>query len=459
MALVALSSAAPCQRPDTVRLSVDDAVRRVLTQSDEIRIARTQVDITDAQVTTARAASLPTARVSGNYSQTVLNARAAIVSSLFGQSYNYTSNINISQPIFQGGRIWAGMRAANDTRGASQLTLAETKARLSVDAQRDYLGALLARELVDIQERNAALADQRLTQVEQLEKAGRASRYDVLKARVDRANLEPGLQQARSDRELADIALRQLLNLPNEAPIELTVELDTAALRPAVQSVAADSDRTVVRPAVRAATLSLDARREAVRVARADFLPTVSVFFQTGYTALPSSPGFPTVWGHTSEAACPPGSTAGKVCQNNGWYPDRSFGVQVQWFVFDGLKTKGNLDLASSNERLARTQLDLQKETVAVELARAEAEFTRAETTFDAQHQNADEAEEAYRIAALRFERGLGTQLEVNDAQASLFTARVNAARASIDYYLAAAELARARGHDIPLPPTRPASR
>ena len=69
------------------------------------------------------------------------------------------------------------------------------------------------------------------------------------------------------------------------------------------------------------------------------------------------------------------------------------------------------------------------------------------------------EADEAFRIASLRFERGLATQLEVSDAQLLLLTARTNAARATIDYYLAAAELARARGVDVPLPPTRPATR
>jgi outer membrane protein TolC len=94
-----------------------------------------------------------------------------------------------------------------------------------------------------------------------------------------------------------------------------------------------------------------------------------------------------------------------------------------------------------------------------VEVARAQAEFARAEATYDAQQQNTVEADEAYRIAALRFERGLGTQLEVNDAQFSLLTARVNAARATIDYYLAAAELARSHGRPIPPPPTRLATR
>ena len=454
-----MAAAAGAQRADTVRLAIGDVVAKAIRESDEARLAEWQIDQTEATFTQARAAALPTLRFSGQYTQVTKNARAAIVSSLFGQSHTYTTNFNLSQPLFQGGRLFAATRAASDLRGAARQNLVETRSRLSVDAQVLYLESVLARELVKIQESNVFLAESRLAQVQQLEKAGRASRYDLLKARVVRANLEPFLQQARSNRELADIELRQLLNLPSDAPLVLTTELDTAALRVAVRAIVADSGRSVLRPAVRAAEMTLDARREGVRVARADFLPTISAFFQTGFTALPSSSGFPTRWGNTSPTNCPIGSNPNQSCQNNGWYPDRSFGLQVQWFLFDGLRAKGSVDLASANERIARTQLDLQRETVAAEVERANAEFVRAEATFEAQGQNAAEADETYRIAELRFERGLGTQIEVTDAQLALTIARVNAARANIDYYLAAAELARARGNPVPLPPTRSASR
>jgi outer membrane protein TolC len=117
------------------------------------------------------------------------------------------------------------------------------------------------------------------------------------------------------------------------------------------------------------------------------------------------------------------------------------------------------VDLAQAQERVARTQLEQERETVAAEQARASAEFARAEATYEGLRQNSEEAEEAFRIASLRFERGLGTQLEVTDAQLALLTARSNAARGTVDYYLAAAELARARGATVPLPPTRPISR
>ena len=450
-------TAGSAQRADTIRLSVSDALTRVLRESDEIRIGQAQLEVTSAQVTQARASGLPALNLRGSYTQQTRNARAAIVSAgIFGQNYTYTTTLALTQPIFQGGRIFAGMRAAAEAREASRQNLAETRARLTLNAQTAYLDAILARELVIIQEENAKLADARLLQVQQLEKAGRASRYDLLKARVDRANLEPVLLQARSNTALADIELKQLLNYPSEAVLVLVNELDTAALRASVASIVSSiGSGPPSRASVRAAEATLDVRREGVRVARADFMPTVSAFFNNGYTALPASSGFPTVWGQTSAANCPAGSDPGRVCQNNGWYPDRSFGLQMAWPIFDGLRTKGAVDLASAQERVARAQLEQARELVTVEVARAQAEFTRADAVFNTLQQNTAEADEAYRIAALRFERGLGTQLEVNDAQFALLTARVNAARATIDYYLAAAELARSHGREVPPPPVR----
>ncbi len=455
--LVAASASARAQSPDTLRLSIEDAVTRALREGDESRLAALQIDVADAQVTTARASGLPQARLSGAYSQVLRNARAEIVGQIFNQKYNYSSNINLSQTIFQGGRIFAGARAAGDVRGAAKQTLAEVRAQIAVDIQRAYLQAVLSRELENIQARNIELAQSRITLVEQLQSAGRASRYDVLRARVERTNLEPNLLQARATRELAAIEVRRLLNIPENRPLVFTSELDTAALRTIVHRIGADSSSDPVRPSERAAQYTVDARKEGIRVARADLMPTVSMFFQTGYSALPTLNGFPFKLGDRSSSYCPSGSAPTLVCQNNGWFADRNFGVNVSWPLFDGLRAKGNIDLAQAQEKVAQLQLKQQRELIGVERARARAEFGRAESAFEAQRQNVQEADEAFRIATLRFERGLATQLEVSDAQLLLLTARTNAARATVDYYLAAAELARARGVEIPLPPTRPA--
>jgi HAE1 family hydrophobic/amphiphilic exporter-1 len=466
-ALVSCALEAPAQArdirsaptSDTLRLSIEEAVTRAVRQSDETRLAAAQLDVTEAQITTARAAGLPQLRLNSSYTQVIENARANIVGQVFAQAFTYNTNANLSQTFFQGGRIFAGTRAAADVRRAARFDQAEVRAQVSVDIQRAYFQALLNDRLYEIQVRNVALADERLKQVERLESGGRAARYDVLRARVERTNLQPALIQAASDRDLAVLEVKRILNLRIDQPLVLTSALDPDGLQAFVIAVANDSSADPVRPSVRAAEAVVEARGEGVKVARADLLPTVSAFFQTGYLALPLNNGVPTVWGQRSNNFCQRNSPADttRLCQNSGWFADRNFGVQIQWPLFDGLRAKGNIDLAQAQRKVAEVQLSQEREQVQVERARARAEFARARAAYDAQRDNAREAEEAYRLAALRFERGLDTQLDASAVQLQLLVAQTNEARSVFDLYIAAANLARARGLPVPLPPTRPA--
>ena len=462
--LAALGAALPAraQAPrigatDSLPVSLPDAVTRALTVGDEARIADAQSEATHAQVTTARATALPQLRFTGGYTQTLENARAAIVGSVFGQNYNYNGNVNLSLPIFQGGRALGGIQAARRTQAASRFNVAETKSQVTVDVQRAYLNALAAEQLVAIQERNLQLSTERVAQAEQLEKAGRAARYDVLRVRVERTNLEPLAIQARNDRDIAYLQLKELLNLPLAQPIRLTthVGMDSTDVGAMLARLSADTVGGS-RASLRAAEEVAGARDAAIKVARADFLPTITVFVQTGYLALPTSPAFPTRLGEASNSLCPAGSSTTRICQNNGFFPDRSAGLQVSWPIFDGLRAKGNLDLAQANARIAELQLAQTRERVGVEVAQARAGAERAAALFTTQRANVGQAEEAFRLAQLRATRGLGTQLEVSDAQLALLTAQTNAVRATYDVYLAAAELDRALGRPIPIPGSTP---
>jgi outer membrane protein TolC len=453
VAAVTASSLEAQSAMDTLRLSIADAVAVALRNSDESRLAALGVTIAEAQLTQARATALPQVSLNGQYSQVVRNARAEIVGNIFGQAFNYSSNLSVTQPLFQGGRELYAWRGASRVRSAARLDVAETRAALEVDVQRLYLNALFAMQLASIQSNGLTLARSRVQQVEQLEAGGRAARYDVLRARVEAANLEPVALQAANDRAIAELELRRLLNIPVDRPVILTSALDATSAT-AVITVANEQglDARPDRALVQAAEFALAARRDAVGIARAEFLPTVSVFLRTGFLALPTSAGIPNAWGVTSADLCPPGSAPTRVCQNNGWFRDETFGVQVSWPLFAGFRAKGGLDLASAQARVAEVQLQQRREQVAVEVARAQAEFARARAAFEARRTNVSEATEAFQLASLRFERGIGTQLETSDAQLAFLTAQANEARAVYDLHLAFAELARAQGRPIPVP-------
>ena len=438
---------------DTVRLSLREAVDLGLRAGEEIGLSAAQALSAEAQYDLARASLLPQLRLNSSYTRTFESARSNAVSAVFNQPNTYNVNANFSQTLFQGGRLLATARAANALADAAALTAEERKALFTVEVQRAYLGALLAERLAELQQTNLQLASARLTQVQQFHNAGRAAQYDVLRAKVERANIEPLAIQARNDRDLAHLDLKRLLNIPVEQPLALTTALDPQA---AQAFVASYLDTTVVaeRPALRAAELLARSRRLAITAARAELMPTVTFFFQTGFQAFPPPGfGFPGTRGSLNAASCPAGSPDGRLCQNGGWFEDRNMGIQLSWPVFDGLRARSALELARAQTRIAELELRIEREQVAVEVARARAELRRARAVFDARRETAAEANEAFRLASLRFSRGLSTQLEVSDAQLALLTAESSEARATIDLFLATAELARALGRPIPMPP------
>ena len=443
---VAPGSVVVSAQADSVSLSLPDAVSRALRSGDEARAAAAQIDVTDAQVTIARAAGLPQLRINANQSHVYESARAAAVGQIFNQPNTYTANATLTQALFQGGRILAGAKAASRLRNASRYDQTEVLAQLSLDVQRAYLEALFAGTLASIQDTAYALAGERLAQVQQFEKAGRASRYDVLRAQVERANLQPGVIEARSQVELALVELRRLINAPATQPIRLTTRLDTADVQHWVAELKSYNGSSS-RAAVSSAELTADARHAGVSVARADLLPTVSVSGVFGGQAFPQN-GFPTQGGRIVTVDCAPGSDPGRVCtsQNGGWFRDKSLAFSIGLPLFDGLRAKGAIDLASAQARLADLTLAQTRERVASEAAASRAELDRAEALFSARGQTAAEASEAFKLATLRYTRGLATQLEVADAQLALTIARTNAARAVYDLYIAAAGYARALG-------------
>lgn len=440
------------QRKDTLRLTLQAAVAQALENSDEVRISQAQIGVADAQIVAARAASLPQARLTSAYTHAYENARAQAVGSVFNQPNTYNTSLNLSQSLFQGGRVVAARHVAENTRDASRLDARETRARVSVDAQRAYLLALYGQQLAGLQDTNLTLASARLAQIDQLERAGRAARYDVLRARVDRANIEPLSIQARSDRDIALLDLKRQLNIPLTQPIVLTSGIDPGWLRQAVTSLV-DTSAAPDRPSLRSAELTVRARENAITIARADYYPTFSLSLQSGYQAFPP-PGFgvPARFGTTDASFCAV-PAAGRNCQNGGWFSDRSIVATATWPLFDGFRTRGNVDLAKAQAQVAQLQLQQIREVVALDVARARSELSRALAVFEARRQNAAEAIEAFQLASLRFSTGLTTQLEVSDAQLSMLNAQSGAVRSVYDLYLATADLARALGQPVPTPP------
>jgi outer membrane protein len=430
---------------DTVRLSLSEAVSRAVALSEEVETARAQRSVASAQITQARAGALPQVSGSVVYNRTLASifdnirlgepaepepgedpAENPFAGLPFGQANTWIATLSIAQPLFTAGRVGTALAIARNVRAAADLEVEEAEAAIALQVRTAYFQTILADEMVGIARQAYALADATLAQVELFRQQGTAAEFDVLRARVERDNLQPAIIEAENARRLAELNLKQLINLPAEQPIETTTSLTP---------VVAEVDRALLaaalgrRPALRSLDQQVAAREGAVRIARANRLPSVDLSANFAYQAFPDQVApFDTDW-------------------RRDW--TLSFATSIP--IFDGLRTRGQIEEAQAELRLVRLQREQVRQGLELELEAALGEFDAVRAQMEARAATVMEAERTLELAELRFRSGLATQLDISNARLLLQQARVNEVQALFNYINALARLERTAGGEIPL--------
>jgi outer membrane protein TolC len=271
------------------------------------------------------------------------------------------------------------------------------------------------------------VADDHFQQVEAFYEAGTSSEFDLLRARVDRENREPAVVQAANGVELALLELKRLTNIPADQPVHLTTELE-------IDSVVIDegelSRLVSQRPILHAAEEAVAMREGAVKIYRAQRLPSVRLLGNMGFQAFPDN-------------MAPPGFKQ--------WREDWNVSVAVSWSPFDGFRTRGMIGEAQALLRQAHVEEAQLREGLEMEMKAALAEFRRSQAQLSVTEETVALAERTLELADVRFANGLSTQLEVSDAALLLDQARVNHVQAQHDYVKALAQLERTSGGQIQL--------
>ncbi|MFO7261508.1 MAG: TolC family protein [bacterium] len=457
-----------------IQLSLQDALSRALEQSEEVRLAKAQVDAARAQARSARSAALPQVNAQFGYTRTLrsvfqnvggftlpdslrfepdptlpleervkyledktpnaaLGALGGLFRNLpFGNEHTWVAGLSVSQPLFTGGRISSAISAAEAAADAASAALEEARAEIALDVKRAYYDALLASRSVEIVEMSTELAREHLEQVRLRLSAGRASELEALRAEVELENLMPQLVQARNQRDVAMLNLKRLINLPADAEIELTTELDaqtsTGTDLVAIKLPELDEAEDLLnrRAALRAAREQVTISEEQVDIARAAYLPTVALTGSLMRQAFPAgSFGFPA---------------------RNDWRDDWTVGFAVQLPLFQGFKRGADVDAAKAQLRQAELQLEQLREALRLQYRQAKSELERAQAQVAAASRTVEQAERVYELTELRYREGLATQLDVSNARLALQQARINQVQAYHAAYTALAQAERMLG-------------
>jgi outer membrane protein len=437
LALALVGAPAHAATPDTLRLTLDDAVKRALTFAPDARVARAAEQIAGGQVTEALAAALPQITGTVIYDRKFASAFQGLAGdtlfgpifkhSSFAAVHNWTAELTATQILWSGGRVGAGLAAARDARDAARATRDESLDDLALQVRASYLEAVYAHDVEAIAEDALAQANAHLGQVTLFRKQGSRSEYDLLQAQVDAANQEPQTVAARNAAEQSLLLLRRLLDLPLDRPLALLTPL--AFEDGKVPVLAAPSADGGARPALRGAEDMVRARREALRYEKAGRWPSLLA------SATVSHQAYPTDW----------------LPVRHDFVAGVDGSVKLQWPLFQGFKTFGSIQRAGAELRQAEAERDRTREGVALEVEQSRQEVQRALATLVARRGTASLAQRAHHLATVRWRNGLSTQLEVSDARLQMQTAEVNEVAAIKDYRLSLLRLERVTGKPLAL--------
>ncbi len=415
-------------------MSLADCIDRALELNLTILDRKEAVVQAETGISEARSGFLPSLSLSGMYNfaeklqsnsfrmeSTADSVRVVTtmdVEADFTKDYDFA--VQLSQPVYTGGRLSSSYRLAKYSRDIARADLETTQADVAIQIIEAFYGLLLARESVTVARQAIDTAEEFLRVVRARYKTGEASSFEVLRAEVEVSNLQPALIRAQNGVALSELALKTAMGVDADEDIgfigSLSPETLGVDLPDALQS-ALDN-----RPEL----LIIDKQREmagqSIKLAKAGRLPTLAISASYNFRA-------------------------DDLTIDRDEIEDTYAGYLVLSLpLFDGFKTKSEISRSYSQLRqadLARANLE---DVIELEVRSALLEIGAALETLKSQEKNVEMAEEGLEIANQRYLQGYATNLEVMDAQLALTRARNNRIQALHDLSLAVARAKKSMG-------------
>ncbi|HEV8584349.1 MAG TPA: TolC family protein [Methylomirabilota bacterium] len=310
------------------------------------------------------------------------------------------ARISISQLLFDFGKTLASTEAA---RKLADIALEDTELQRQLVTQtvkEAFTNINFAVRLIQVQQQAVDRAELNLRSARGFFEVGTRPKSDVARAEVDVANARVDLIRARNAERLARVALVTAMGLPATTPVQIQDNLVYQAVM--LDRTRLGEEALRYRPEYRQVRLNADAADARLRRSFRDFFPDIT------------GGGFY-------------GATRGDL--NEAW----EINLNLNWSIFDGgnriaryREARASLDAAVA--RVKASELDLSRE-----VEQSVNNVTEAEERIQAAQVAVVSAQENFRLAQGRFDAGVGTILELTDAQLALTQAQNTEAQALAD--------------------------
>lgn len=405
---------------DKVSLTLPHTVELALNNNRDVRQAGWAYEAAKAQVSVAAAAKNPT--VSYSYNGGRGSSQTQTGGTVIGDSASNTFTLAV--PIYTGGKAEAAIDAARYSREGYSAALEAERQTAKLTAATNYFTLIQARNKVDIAEQSVKDYDGHLTNVNQQYNVGIVAKSDVLASQTSLANAQTSLVEAKNAADLAEATLNNSIGLPVNTSVE-TADSSLGYTPYNVSLQEAQAYAMLHRAELVQNTMAVKSYEEQIKSAKAGYLPTLSATAKQAWSG--------SDWGGTD---------------NDNW----TIGAAVSWSLWDGGATSEGIKVAEANLEKAKEANYQAMDSINLAVRKAYLNMKSAEQTIQSTKVAVEQGQENFRIASLRYRAGVGTNLDVLDAETELETARNNYVDALFNYNIAVASLETAMGVPLETP-------
>ena len=344
------------------------------------------------------------------------------VEAQFGTKYTASAGIDLSQLLFDG-QVFVGLQARSTAIKLAAKTAEVTQEQIKANVHKIYYQVLAGLQQLSTINANINRFERLLNDTREIFKNGFAEKLDVSKAEVSLTNMRTEKLRVENRLETALIGLKLLIGMPVNSQVILS---DTLPEQIYSEEVLDTQFNYTERPEYEQLSLSRKLNEYNVRRYKLSYLPSVALSSSYYQIAQRNQFNF--------------------FKQGEPWFPSSSVGLRINVPIFDGLAKAARVRTARLQLQQINNNLNNLEQSIDREIAEARIAMRSAVATMEYQKKNMQLAEEVYDQTKLKYEQGLGSNLEITNSQAELTTAQNNYYSALYDAIIARVDFLRATG-------------
>lgn len=341
----------------------------------------------------------------------------------FGVSYQSGLGVTASQMIFDGS-FFVGLRASKTLRELTEYDRIKTENDVIVTVKKAYFGVLVNNERIKLAQSNLSRIDSLLEETKAIYAAGFAEKIDVSRIQVQRNNTYTQVERSRTAYEISKQLLKIQMGLPKDYDILITETL--AELKPEVQLNQLLTMEGRPRVEVNQLEKNLELVGLDLKNNTVQYMPKITL--------------------NANYQRSGAGNTLSTVYDSRNWFSSSLVGLNMQIPIFDGFLKSARIQ----RNRIQQDQLQNQRlfidDTIALEIYQAQTNLKNDLNILEVQKENMALAQEVYDISKIKYNEGVGSNLEVVEADAALIESEINYLSALYDGLIAKVDLEKALG-------------